>query len=250
MEDKNNVTPEQGEAEVRNDATPEQGEAEVRNDATPEQGEAEVKSGKKKVKKTWKQELREWIVALGTALIIVAVVQGFLFRIIRVDGASMETTLHDGERLFVNVAEVKFKDAIPRNSIVICNYPNRYTNILGIKFNTYFVKRLVGVPGDTIYRQNGVTHVVYKDADGKDVDEALDERYALYYINGSPDDYAPYVLGEDEYFAVGDNRYNSHDSRDWRDSDSSNDVGPITKNMVVGRVREVIWPLNHIRAAQ
>ena len=72
----------------------------------------------------------------------------------------------------------------------------------------------------------------------------------LYYINGSPDDYEPYTLGEDEYFAVGDNRYNSHDSRDWRDSDSSNDVGPITKSMVVGRVREVIWPLNHIRAAQ
>ena len=92
--------------------------------------------------------------------------------------------------------------------------------------------------------------MVYKDENGNEVDEALDERYALYYINGSPDDYEPYTLGEDEYFAVGDNRYNSHDSRDWKDSDDSNDVGPITKDMIVGRVREVIWPLNRIRAAK
>ena len=217
---------------------------------TPEQPEQTGKKGKQKVKKTWQQELKEWIVALGTALIIVLVIQSFLFRIIRVDGQSMETTLHDGERLFVNVAEVKFKDSIPRDSIVICNYPNRYTKVLGIKFNTYFVKRLVGVPGDTVYRENGVTHVVYTDEGGNTVDEALDDRFALYFLAGSPDDYAPYTLGEDEYFAVGDNRYNSHDSRDWNDSDDSNDVGPITKDMVVGRVREVIWPLNSIRATK
>lgn len=216
---------------------------------TPEQPEETGKKGKKKQKKSWKQELREWIVALGTAVVIVLILQNFLFNIIRVDGESMETTLHNGERLFVNVAEVRFGDVIPRDSIVICHYPNRYTNILGIKFKTFFVKRLVGIPGDTVYRENGVTHIVYEQ-DGQTIDEALDDRYALYYINGSPDDYEPYVLGEDEYFAVGDNRYNSHDSRDWRDGDSSKDVGPITKSMVVGRVREVIWPLNKIRAAK
>lgn len=226
MEDNLNVTPEQ-----------------------PEQPEETGKKGKKKQKKSWKQELREWIVALGTAVVIVLILQNFLFTIIRVDGESMETTLHNGERLFVNVAEVRFGDKIPRDSIVICHYPNRYTNVLGIKFKTFFVKRLVGVPGDTVYRENGVTHIVYEQ-DGQTIDEALDDRYALYYINGSPDDYEPYVLGEDEYFAVGDNRYNSHDSRDWRDGDSANDVGPITKSMVVGRVREVIWPLNKIRGTK
>ena len=237
MEDNLNVTPEQPDEGGRMNETPEQ----------PQEG---GRKGKKKVQKTWKQELREWVVALGTAIIIVTIIQSFLFRIIRVDGESMETTLHDGERLFVNVAEVRFNKKVPRNSIVICNYPNRFTNVLGIKFKTYFVKRLVAVPGDTIYRENGVTHVVYEDADGNSVDEALDDRSALYYINGSPDDYAPYTLGEDEYFVVGDNRYNSHDSRDWNDSDDANDVGPISKDMIVGCVREVIWPLNHIRAAK
>ena len=78
--------------------------------------------------------------------------------------------------------------------------------------------------------------------------EMLDERYGDYFPNGSPDDYEPYVLGEDEYFVVGDNRYNSHDSRDWKDDDPDMDVGPIKKNMIVGHVRQVIWPLGSWRA--
>ena len=105
------------------------------------------------------------------------------------------------------------------------------------------------MPGDTVYCENGVTHVVYEQ-DGQTVDEPLDDRFGLYFLYGSDHDYEPHVLGEDEYFVVGDNRYNSHDSRDWKDSDDSNDVGPISKSMIVGCVREVIWPLNHIRAAK
>ena len=214
-------------------------------------GEVDGK-GEQKVRKHWQQEVRDWVVSLGTALIIALVIQSFLFRIVRVDGQSMETTLHDDERLFVNVAEVRFRESIPRDSIVICNYPNRYNEVLGIRTNIHFVKRLVGVPGDVVYRKNGVTHVVYTDESGSEVDEALDEEMALYYPTeeGSPDDYAPYTLGEDEYFAVGDNRYHSHDSRDWNDSDDSKDVGPITKDMVIGRVRGVIWPLGSIRATK
>ena len=208
------------------------------------------KKGKRKAKKGWKQELKEWVVALASALIIVFILQSFLFCIIRVEGQSMETTLHDGERLFVNVAGVKFSQSIPRNSIVICHYPNRSTKLLGIiPIETNFVKRLVAVPGDQVYRKNGVTHVVYEE-DGQRVDVPMDERLEQYFPNGSPEDYDTYTLGENEYFAVGDNRYNSHDSRDWRDNDDSNDVGPITKDMVVGRVQQVLWPLNSIRAAK
>lgn len=212
------------------------------------QTEETGKKRKGKAKKGWKQELKEWVVALASALVIVFVLQSFLFCIIRVEGQSMETTLHDNERLFVNVAGVKFSSSIPRNSIVICHYPNRSTKLLGlIPIQTNFVKRLVAVPGDQVYRKNGVTHVVYEE-DGQTVDVPMDKLREQDYPNGHPDDYDAYTLGENEYFAVGDNRYNSHDSRDWRDFDNSNDVGPITKDMVVGRVQQVLWPLNSIRS--
>ena len=59
-----------------------------------------------------------------------------------------------------------------------------------------------------------------------------------------------YTLGKDEYFVVGDNRANSHDSRDWNDSNPDNDVGPITEDMLVGKVRCVFWPLSAIRGVK
>lgn len=204
-----------------------------------------AQGGTEKPKKDWKKEAREWIVSIAVALLVVFVIRNFLFQIIRVDGDSMNTTLLNNERLFVTVLDTKLK-GVDRGDVVICHYPNRGS--------TNFVKRAVGVPGDQIYRENGVTHVVYEeiDADGKvqQVDEMLDERYAAYFPLGSSDDYAPYTLGENEYFVVGDNRYNSHDSRDWNDTSSANDVGPITKDMLVGKVRTVIWPLSEIRAVK
>ena len=203
------------------------------------------KRKKKKQKKTFWQEVREWIVSLISAVVIVLILQNFVFTLIRVDGGSMNDTLLDGERLFVSVADVKFGDAVERDAVVICHYPNRG--------RTFFVKRVVGVPGDTIYRQYGVTHVVYETVDENGetviVDQPLDDQFISLFYNLN-NDYEPYTLGEDEYFVVGDNRGNSHDSRDWNDDDPSRDVGPISKDMITGRVRYVIWPLNEIRPVE
>ncbi len=227
----------------------------------PEEKRLEPEGKPKRKKKGWKQELREWIVALVSAVLIVIVIQTFLFRIIRVEGSSMYDTLENGERLFVTVTDVRFGD-VKRDEVVICHYPGRYHdwfNLGILKTQEYFVKRVVAVPGDTIYCENGVTHVVYEQ-DGETVDELLDSRFGQFYIYGSPYDYEAYVLGEDEYFVVGDNRYNSHDSRDWNgpgvedgegnDGTVTNNVGPISKSAIVGHVRQVIWPLNKIRGVQ
>ena len=228
-----NVEPEQNASEGAEKAAPET------ESAAPEQTPEEKRAARKK--KFWK-ETREWITSLAVALLVVLVVRSLLFTIIRVDGSSMYSTLEDNERLFVTVYDVRF-GTVERGDIVICHYPNRgWTN---------FVKRVVAVPGDSVYRENGVTHVVYTVKTGNTTevyDDALDPR-GLYSLGGNSD-YEPYVLGEDEYFVVGDNRYNSHDSRDWNDGDPSNDVGPITKKMIVGHVRSVIWPLNKIRSVE
>ena len=207
--------------------------------------EIEENSGNpKKQKKSFWQEVREWIVSLVAAVVIVLFLQNFVFTLIRVDGASMNPTLLDGERLFVTVFDTKFGD-VERGDVVICHYPNRG--------RTFFVKRVVAVPGDMVYRSMGVTHVVYETTDENGdvvtVDEALDAQYVSIFFNPE-NDYESYTLGEEEYFVVGDNRGNSHDSRDWNDSDSSRDVGPITKDMITGHVRCVIWPLNEIRAVE
>jgi len=209
-------------------------------------GAAASSNGKpEKQKKSWKQELREWVVSIAVALMVVFFIRNFLFQIIRVDGDSMSTTLLNNERLFVTVLDVKLGGA-DRNDIVICHYPGRGS--------VNFVKRVVAVEGDSVYRKNGVTHVVYETTNEAgetiEVDEMLDERYGMYYSEGSAEDYEPYVLQEDEYFVVGDNRYNSHDSRDWNDLSPVNNVGPITEDMIVGRVRTVIWPLSEIRGAK
>ena len=210
---------------------------EVVNETVPE-----AENAPRKPKKSWKKELREWIVSLAAALMVVFFIRSFLFQIIRVDGDSMYSTLLNNERLFVTIPDVRL-GGVERGDIVICRYPNR-----GI---TNFVKRAVAVPGDTIYRTCGVTHVVYQTTDDSGetvtVDEMLDERYSLYFPLGSSDDYEAYTLGENEYFVVGDNRYNSHDSRDWNDSTPNGDVGPITEDMIVGKVQCVVWPLSSIR---
>lgn len=207
--------------------------------------ENEDNGGKpKKEKKSFWQEVREWIVSLVAAVVIVLFLQNFVFTLIRVDGSSMNSTLLDGERLFVTVFDAKFGD-VNRGDVVICHYPNRG--------RTFFVKRVVAEPGDMVYRSMGVTHVVYETTDENGeiitVDEALDAQYVSIFFNPE-NDYEPYTLGEEEYFVVGDNRGNSHDSRDWNDSDPSRDVGPITKDMITGHVRYVLWPLSEIRAVE
>ena len=219
-------------------------QTELKPEALPEE-----QKPSKKVKKSVGREILEWVLSLVAALAIVLVIQTFLFTLIKVDGHSMDTTLADGERLFVTVADVRFGD-IERGDVVICNYPGRTSKFLGlIDRPTYFVKRCVAVGGDQVYREQGITHVVYETTDENGetvtVDEPLDAPFVAYYYPS--DDYEPYTLQENEYFVVGDNRGNSHDSRDWNDSDPRNDVGPITKDMLVGHVRCVIWPLGSIR---
>ena len=176
-----------------------------------------------------KKEIREWIVALVTAVVLVVLIRMFLFTIVRVDGTSMNPTLLDGERMFITVLDKRLF-GVERDDVVICHYPGRG--------HTYFVKRAVGVPGDLVERKNGVTYI-----NG----EAIDPKRE----GNNYQDYS-YTLGEDEYFCVGDNTYNSHDSRSWNDPSypESYTVGPLTEDMIVGKVRYVIWPLTDIREVE
>ena len=230
-----------------------------------------------------KKEIKEWAISLITAAIVVVVMKEFLFLPIKVDGNSMNPTLTDCERLLVTVFDAKVLNKLEKGDVVICNYPERTNKdpFVGlITMDTNFVKRIVGVPGDTVSRVQGVTYVNGDALDPRAMSiisakvkevttDENGETYILAEINGTERtltvgearrfkfDYE-YVLGEDEYFVVGDNRYNSHDSRAWNGpeipltlvNDVTGDVGPITKDMIVGRAKYVFWPIDEFEKVE
>ena len=157
-----------------------------------------------------------WMLAVMILIYTNSIAEQFT---LTMSGHSMDPTLSDND-------VVLFDDSLNphRNDIVLCEYPNR-SDVL-------FIKRVVGVPGDRVYRKNEVTHVVYEYL-GKTNDIALDGRYSDYFPNGSPNDYNEYTLENNEYFVIGDNVYNSHDSRDWKDDDPEYDVGPLGREKIV-----------------
>ena len=155
--------------EANNEEVKEEASAGEQNQAENPQSTPE--KGKAKKKKNTLKEIRDWVLSLAAALLVVFLVRSYVFTVIRVDGSSMYPTLEDGERLFVTVLDMKLNGA-ERGDIVICNYPGRYDTILGIRKKQYFVKRVVAVGGDTVWRKNNATYVTYGDT-GETV--ALDE---------------------------------------------------------------------------
>ena len=174
---------------------------------------------KEKKKKTPKQEVIEWILTLGAALVIALLVRQFIFEPVRVDGHSMDDTLANGEVMFVTKFDYLFGEP-ERGQVVICHYPNSREN---------YIKRLIGLPGDTIEISGGVTYL-----NG----EALKEDFI---DNPTSRDFGPITLGEGEYFVMGDNRANSNDSRM---------VGPLSKSQIVGHVRFLFFPFNRIQTVE
>ena len=177
------------------------------------------KKGKEIKQKTVGSEVISWILTILTALAIAFVLRGFVFEIYGVDGQSMTNTLQDHERLFCT--KFDYLTGQPeRGDVVICHYPGRG--------NTAFVKRLLGMPGDTVAVRNQHLYV-----NGKQVEDPE-------FMGSKPGYTFPeYTLKENEYFVLGDNRGNSNDSHS---------VGPLKRDMIIAHVRTVIWPLTNARA--
>ncbi len=191
------------------------------------------KEKKKKELSPVKYEIMSWVVTLLCALAIAMVIRMFVFEPIRVDGTSMTNTLQNNEIVYVSKLDYLF-GSVQRNDVVICRYPNRtggsFALGAGLSLDSYtlFVKRLVALPGDTVMISGGKLYV-----NGSLVEDPE-------FMGSVPRDFSEITLGEDQYFVMGDNRLTSHDSR-------ASDVGPIHRNMIMGRVRFVLWPLNRIR---
>lgn len=186
----------------------------------------ETKKGKEKKPVNVKKEILSWILTLGAAVIIALVIRTFLFEPVRVDGHSMDDTLANGEIMFVTKPEYLTGDP-QHGDVVICHYPGRG--------DTNFVKRVVGVPGDTLMF---VDNVLIRNG------EVVDEPYLTPSRNQNGFSMLPITLGENEYFVCGDNRDNSHDCRNL-----TNGVPEaITRDMILGHVRYVVYPFSDARS--
>ena len=177
-------------------------------------------------KKAIMKEIISWILTLGSAVIIALCIRGFVFEPVIVDGSSMLDTLHDRELMFVTKFDYILGEP-ERGDVIICKYPESTKN---------YVKRLIGLPGDTIAIEN---HTVYING------EPLEEAYLTQERNDSPfyANMEARVLGDDDFFVMGDNRENSRDSR-------SSGVGTLTRNQIKGHVRFVFYPFDMVRAIE
>lgn len=197
---------------------------------TAPKAEAAEAGKREKPKKSWKREVFEWVMVFVVAGVIAFVVRTFVFVPVMVDGQSMMNTLQDREFLIATKYDYLLGDP-ERFDVVICHYPGRMRpGLLGIgEVQEDFVKRVVGLPGETIELRDGVLYV-----DGEYIPQDM-------LVHLSLDDLGPITLAPGYYFVMGDNRPNSLDSRD---------VGPIERNDIIGRVRQVFFPLSAIRSVE
>ena len=160
--------------------------------------------------------------SIVTALLAVLIIRSFFFTIIRVDGTSMTDTLQNNDRLFVTVLDMKLHGP-DRFDVVITHYDDTRKE---------YVKRVIGLPGDTLEVKSGVLYV-----NGEAYEEPFLSPDRIVNYSLPQYDFGPIEVPEGSYFVMGDNRDNSRDSRR---------VGFLSEDKIVGKVRYIIWPLNRI----
>ena len=178
------------------------------------------KAKKETPKKSMKQEIFEWVMVFVVAAALAFVVRTFIFEPVRVDGSSMLNTLTDSDFMIATKFDYLLSDP-ERFDIVICDYPNTDDG-------KYRVKRVIGMPGETIELRAGELYV-----DGEHVEQNFDMTENETY-------FGPLTVPEGCYFVMGDNRNNSKDSR-------SPMVGPLKRSQIKGHVRCVVFPFSRMQ---
>ena len=195
--------------------------------------EEEVKTEKiVKKKLKLKGEVIDLIKTFATSLIAVWLLTTFIFTPVRVDGLSMYPTLDHNDLGISNIFSAQYL-GINRFDIVVVNDKSTESK-------DHWVKRVIGLPNETISCKDDIIYI-----DGKAIDQPfLDNDYAnsqkkMYgYFTG---DFNDIKLGEDEYFVMGDNRTNSTDSRV---------VGPFTRDNITCKDVLIYFPFNHLKVAK
>ena len=160
------------------------------------------------------------VICVFIAFMLSSIVTNFVAHPTKVEGESMETTLTDGDTVIIQKLSYYFGS------------PDRYDVVVFPIYNsqTYYIKRVIGLPGETIQISEGKIYI--NDKELKDDVYGKDE-----YINDPGDAGEPITLASDEYFVLGDNRNMSTDSR-------SSYVGVIKKKNIVGKAWRRVMPFS------
>lgn len=160
----------------------------------------------------------EWIVVLASAVAVAFVIRAYFVSFFRVKGPSMEPTLYTGERVVVNKISYKTGGEIRRFDVVVCEFPES---------TEHYVKRVIALPGETVSIARGQVFIG---------GQALKEDFV---VMGDADNMPEMVVPEDSYMVMGDHRSESMDSR-------FQSIGPISKDMIIGRAMAITWPLDKL----
>ncbi|MDO5703356.1 MAG: signal peptidase I [Lachnospiraceae bacterium] len=173
-------------------------------------------SGEKRDAMWYIKEIMPYVLIIIAALFL----NTFIIINARIPSGSMETTIMTGERVFGS--RLAYRNSDPeRYEIVIFHYPDDESLL--------FVKRVIGLPGDTIELRGGQVYI-------NGVNDMENESFVSSDLK---DDFGPYTVPEGCYFMLGDNRAHSNDSRFWK-------TKCVSRDKIVGRAGLRYWPLNKI----
>jgi signal peptidase I len=183
----------------------------------PEENQLEIPTSETPVKENTFLEIIRFSVI---ALLIVVPIRMFVAQPFIVSGASMAETFHTGEYLIVDQVTYRFHNP-NRGDVVIFQYPRDPSK--------YFIKRVIGVPGDTVIIDGAVVTIVNEEnPEGIVIDEP-------YIRSMRSTGQLEETLGDREYFVMGDNRDESSDSRMW---------GVLQEERIIGRAFLRLFPFN------
>lgn len=185
---------------------------------------AENKSSKKPSKnkrpKSKLQETIEFCIPIIIAVALAFILRTFVFANAVVPTGSMLNTIQEGDRIIASRMAYNNNDP-ERYDIILFKYPDNEEQI--------YVKRIIGLPGETVQIVNGVVYVTK--TDGKTIQ--LDDRFVT--ACEPYGDFGPYVVPPDSYFMLGDNRNDSKDSRFWTNT-------YVKRDKIIGKVKFRYYP--------
>lgn len=183
-----------------------------------------------------KSVLRDWVESIVVAFLLAMVIRAFVVQAFKIPTGSMRMTLIEGDLILVNKfiygAKVPFTDfRLPalrqpkRGDVIVFIYP--------LDRKKDFIKRLVGLPGDTVEIKGGSIYI-----NGEPAPEAIFNQ--IYYYNKGEfgNELGKITVPKDSYFVLGDNSATSKDSRYW---------GFVAKGDLLGQAMFIYWPLQRIR---